>query len=72
MDIQGTRAETGKTGGSDQAKDKATYPHLFGIEKARARADELLDQALGALAGLGPAGDGLRWTARYLVLRQRH
>ncbi len=71
LDIEGTTAETGKTGGSDLAKDKATYPHLFGMPRARQRADELLKQATDALAGFGPGYDGLRWAARYIVLRQR-
>ena len=52
LDIEGTTAETGKTGGSDLAKDKATYPHLFGMPKARQRADELLQQATDALAAV--------------------
>jgi geranylgeranyl pyrophosphate synthase len=71
LDIEGSPAETGKTGGSDEANDKATYPHLFGMPKARARADELLQQSLDALAGLDAGYDGLRWAARYIVLRQR-
>ena len=71
LDIEGTTAETGKTGGSDLAKDKATYPHLFGMPRARQRADELLQQAMDALAGFGAAYDGLRWAARYIVLRER-
>jgi geranylgeranyl pyrophosphate synthase len=71
LDIEGTTAETGKTGGSDLAKDKATYPHLFGMPKARQRADELLHQATEALAAFGDRYDGLRWAARYIVLRQR-
>ena len=71
LDIEGTTAETGKTGGSDLAKDKATYPHLFGMTAARQRADELLQQSVDALAGFGSEFDGLRWAARYIVLRQR-
>jgi len=71
LDIEGSTTETGKTGGSDRAKDKATYPHLFGMTQARERADELLQQALEALAGFGADYDGLRWAARYIVLRQR-
>jgi geranylgeranyl pyrophosphate synthase len=71
LDIEGTTAETGKTGGSDLASDKATYPHLFGMAEARARADELLKQAMDAIADAGPSYDGLRWAARFIVLRQR-
>jgi len=71
LDIEGSTAETGKTGGSDQAKDKATYPHLFGMARARERADELLQMAVDALRDYGADYDGLRWAARYIVLRQR-
>lgn len=71
LDIEGTTAETGKTGGSDLAKDKATYPHLFGMPRARQRADELLQQATDALGSFDAAYDGLRWAARYIVLRER-
>ena len=71
LDIEGSTAETGKTGGSDLASDKATYPHLFGMAQARERADELLKQSIDAIANAGPSYDGLRWAARFIVLRQR-
>jgi farnesyl diphosphate synthase len=71
MDIEGTTAETGKTGGSDLANLKATYPFLFGMHDAKHRADELLAQAFASLERFGPAGEGLAWTARFIVLRQR-
>jgi farnesyl diphosphate synthase len=71
LDIEGSVEETGKTGGSDLASDKATYPHLFGMAQARERADELLKQSMDAIADAGPSYDGLRWAARYIVLRQR-
>lgn len=72
LDIEGSTAETGKTGGSDEANDKATYPQLFGMPVARQRAGDLLQQALDAIAGFGHGYDGLRWAARYIVLRQRN
>jgi farnesyl diphosphate synthase len=71
MDIEGTTAETGKTGGSDLANLKATYPFLFGMDDAKKRADDLLDQAFAALDRFGPAAEGLRWAARFIVLRRR-
>jgi farnesyl diphosphate synthase len=55
--------------GSDAVKDKATYPALFGVERARARADALLSHALEQVSDLGEAADGLRWIARYTMLR---
>jgi farnesyl diphosphate synthase len=59
----------GAAHGSDAAKAKATYPALFGLERANARADALLARALAQIEDLGAAGDGLRWMARYTTLR---
>ncbi len=55
--------------GSDAVKAKATYPALFGVEHARARADALLSRALDQVSDIGEAADGLRWIARYTMLR---
>jgi farnesyl diphosphate synthase len=59
----------GAAGGSDAAKAKATYPALFGLAQAEARADALLASALAQVEDLGDAADGLRWMARYTMLR---
>jgi farnesyl diphosphate synthase len=56
--------------GSDLVKDKATYPGLYGMDRARSRADELLAAALGAIEAFGAEADGLRDMARYAVLRE--
>ncbi|MBM4195565.1 MAG: polyprenyl synthetase family protein [Gammaproteobacteria bacterium] len=55
--------------GSDSVKAKATYPALFGLPAAAARADALLAQALEQIADLGAAAEGLRWMTNYTVLR---
>jgi farnesyl diphosphate synthase len=57
---------------SDAVKAKATYPALFGLERASARADQLLQAATGAIDAIcasAEAGAGLRWMARYTMLR---
>ena len=59
----------GQGDGSDAVKAKATYPALFGLERARERADALLDRAMAQIADFGEAADGLRWMARYTTLR---
>ncbi len=59
----------GKDVGSDQARGKATYPALLGLEEARARAAELRDRAVAALAPLGAAAEPLRQIAHYIVDR---
>ena len=57
--------------GSDAVKAKATYPALFGIERATARADQLLATAMAAISDIGAAADGLRWMAHYTMLRSQ-
>lgn len=59
----------GAESGSDAEKAKATYPTLFGLEHAHARADALLARALAQLEDLGEAGEALRWMARITTLR---
>jgi farnesyl diphosphate synthase len=54
---------------SDAVKAKATYPALFGLDKANARADALLTRALEQIDDLGAAAEGLRWMANYTMLR---
>jgi len=56
--------------GSDAAKDKATYPALFGLARAESRANALLANALAQLEEFGPAAEGLRWMADYTLLRK--
>jgi farnesyl diphosphate synthase len=55
--------------GSDAIKAKATYPALFGLEQANRRAAELLDVAMAAIDDLDEDAGGLRWMARYTMLR---
>ena len=53
LDVTQDSATLGKTAGKDAASDKPTYVSLLGLERARAHADELLGQALAALAASG-------------------
>ena len=45
LDVCGDEQEMGKHTGSDEKKNKSTYPALYGIEETRRRACELLDRA---------------------------
>jgi geranylgeranyl diphosphate synthase type II len=60
----------GKTAGKDAAARKATYVSLHGVEGARLTAAGLLEEALAALAPLGPRGDTLAGLARLIVERR--
>lgn len=69
LDVIGDQAVLGKDVGSDQARGKATYPSLLGLEGARLRARELMEEAMAALQPLGSAAGPLREIARYIVDR---
>lgn len=69
LDIEVDTETLGKPQGSDMAQNKPTYPRLLGLEGARQAAQRLHDDALDALSGFGPAADGLRWVADYIIAR---
>ncbi len=69
LDIEGETAVIGKQQGADIARDKATYPALFGMDAARQRVDKLHQQALDALDYFGPKAASLRWLTRLIAER---
>jgi geranylgeranyl diphosphate synthase type II len=70
LDVVGETEVTGKPQGSDERKNKMTYPRLFGIDESRKKAKELIDAAIGALSGFDEKADPLRDIARYLYERK--
>jgi geranylgeranyl diphosphate synthase type II len=69
LDMTQSSEELGKTAGKDAASVKATWPAVFGIERSRADADQLIADAFAALEPFGPAADSLKSLAQYLVDR---
>jgi len=55
LDVTADSATLGKTAGKDAAQDKPTYVSLLGLQRARAYASDLLEQARAALATTGLA-----------------
>jgi farnesyl diphosphate synthase len=53
LDVTADSATLGKTAGKDADQDKPTYVSLLGLERSAAYAQELLAQALSALAQSG-------------------
>ncbi|MDI6890389.1 MAG: polyprenyl synthetase family protein [Thermodesulfovibrionales bacterium] len=68
LDIEGNTKELGKTAGSDVKK--MTYPALYGIEKSRQKAEDLISGAIDALKIFSSEADQLRGIACYLLKRR--
>jgi geranylgeranyl diphosphate synthase, type II len=51
LDVEGNAADLGKTAGRDQDLSKASYPALYGLERARGLARAAVSEAKTAIAG---------------------
>ena len=71
LDHEGDEELAGKALHKDAGKGKATFLSLLGVERARAQAGMLVDQAIAHLGSYGPEADLLRAIARYAVERDR-
>lgn len=69
LDVEGDAAVVGKATGKDADAGKATFVSLLGVERARAQAAMLVDQAIAHLSAFGAEADLLRAIARYVVER---
>ena len=69
LDVTGDEARLGKPVGSDEERDKATYPRLYGLEESRRRAHAEVDAAVNALREFDAVAEPLRAIARYIVER---
>nr|GMC59692.1 geranylgeranyl pyrophosphate synthase 7, chloroplastic-like [Ipomoea batatas] len=71
LDVTKSSSELGKTTGKDLSSEKATYPKLMGVEKARKFADELVEKAIHKLSYFDAArATPLYHLAYYLANRQ--
>lgn len=69
LDVVGDEAQVGKKLGKDSGAGKATFVSLLGVERARAQAELLADQACRHLDPFGEAAELLRRTATFVVAR---
>ena len=69
LDVVGSEEEIGKPKGSDEEKNKPNYALRFGLENAKARANELYEQAMDSLSPYGEQAEGLRWLANFIIRR---
>jgi geranylgeranyl diphosphate synthase, type II len=70
LDVEESSAALGKTAGKDIAQQKATYPAVYGLERAHQIAKELADKGISELDAYGERSGRLRSIAEFLVLRR--
>ncbi|KJU84000.1 geranylgeranyl pyrophosphate synthase [Candidatus Magnetobacterium bavaricum] len=69
LDVTGTTEELGKTKGADDSRGKMTYPALYGIERSKSIAEDLITTALDAIQPMGKKALWLKEIATYLTRR---
>jgi farnesyl diphosphate synthase len=70
LDAESPTATLGKTAGKDARNNKPTYVSAIGASRAREFAQELREQALGALEAFGERALRLQQLADFIVLRK--
>jgi geranylgeranyl diphosphate synthase type II len=70
LDVTQTTEKLGKSAGKDLKAQKATYPALLGLEKARAEADRLTRKARAALKPFGRDAAPLEAISDFLLKRE--
>lgn len=69
LDVEGDAALAGKRLGKDAEAGKATFVSLLGLDGAKARAAQLVEQANAALDPYGNKADNLRQAAQFVITR---
>ena len=69
LDVEGDAALAGKRLGKDAEAGKATFVSLLGLDGAKQRAAELVDEAKAALEPYGNKADNLRQAAQFVITR---
>ena len=69
LDVEGDAGKAGKRLQKDASAGKATFVSLLGLEGARRRATDLVNQACDALSPYGAQSDTLRQAAHFVISR---
>lgn len=71
LDVEGDSSVMGKGAGSDEEKEKATFPALIGLQRSKEIQTDLIDEAIKILLQFGDRADPLRLIARYIIERKK-
>jgi farnesyl diphosphate synthase len=71
LDVESDTQTLGKTRGADEAAGKPTYPSIIGMSAAKAKLQDLYNEAMEALAAFGDSAHALREIAEFTVKRLR-
>jgi geranylgeranyl diphosphate synthase type II len=69
LDVTATAEQLGKTAGKDLQAQKATYPSLWGLEKSKLQARQLIDEAIAQLTIYEEKAEPLRAIAKFIITR---
>lgn len=69
LNVEGSKALTGKSVGSDAEKGKATYPALYGIEKSREIAKKLIGESDSIIDSIKLKSSHLKDIAKLILSR---
>ncbi|MEA3475525.1 MAG: farnesyl diphosphate synthase [Candidatus Cloacimonadota bacterium] len=70
LDVEGSEEKMGKKTGLDAQRGKATYPKIYGIEKAKEKAQELQSKAQNIISYYGPKAEFLKKICVYIATRE--
>ena len=70
LDIEGDAVLAGKRLQKDVSAGKATFVSLLGIENAKLRAKELIEEAIDALSDYGDKAEPMRQVAKFIIERK--
>ena len=71
LNVEGNPKIMGKAVGTDELREKSTYPAILGLERSRQFAKNLVNEALQALENFDKKADPLRALATYIIDRKR-
>jgi geranylgeranyl diphosphate synthase type II len=69
LDIESSTEELGKPRGSDKEKNKMTYPSVYGLNRSKEIADELINKAIASAQRIDGNPEKLIAIAEYLLTR---